>query len=215
MLELRNLCKSYEIHGKPRPVLRNVNANFWKGDAVGILGRNGAGKSTLIRVMAGIEPPTSGEIIRGMSISWPLGFGGAVHGSITGADNARFIARIYGKHTGWVESFVEEFAELGEYYRMPVKTYSSGMASRLAFGLSMAIDFDCYLVDEVVAVGDARFTERCRIALEERRKRSTLLMVSHQASLLRAFCTTAAILHEGRLTFHEDLDQALATYEAL
>jgi len=215
MLELRNLCKSYETHGKPRPVLRNVNANFWKGDAVGILGRNGAGKSTLIRVMAGIEPPTSGEIIRGMSISWPLGFGGAVHGSITGADNARFIARIYGKHTGWVESFVEEFAELGEYYRMPVKTYSSGMASRLAFGLSMAIDFDCYLVDEVVAVGDARFTERCRIALEERRKRSTLLMVSHQASLLRAFCTTAAILHEGRLTFHEDLDQALATYEAL
>jgi capsular polysaccharide transport system ATP-binding protein len=215
MLELRNLCKSYEIHGKPRPVLRDVNATFWKGDAVGILGRNGAGKSTLIRVLAGLEPPTSGEIIRGMSISWPLGFGGAVHSSITGADNARFIARIYGKPTGWVESFVEEFAELGEYYRMPVKTYSAGMSSRLAFGLSMAIDFDCYLVDEVVAVGDARFTERCRIALEERRKRSTLLMVSHQPSLMRAFCTTAAILHEGRLTFHEDLDQALATYEAL
>ncbi len=215
MLELRNLCKSYETHGKPRPVLRNVNATFWKGDAVGILGRNGAGKSTLIRVLAGIEPPTSGEIIRGMSMSWPLGFGGAVHGSITGADNARFIARIYGKPAGWVESFVEEFAELGEYFRMPVKTYSSGMHSRLAFGLSMAIDFDCYLVDEIVAVGDARFTERCRVALEERRKRSTLLMVSHQPSLMRAFCTTAAILNEGRLTFHEDLDQALAIYEAL
>ena len=215
MLELRNLCKSYETHGQSKHVLRNVNATFWRGDAVGILGRNGAGKSTLIRMLAGIEPASSGEIVRGMSVSWPLGFGGAIHGSITGADNARFIARIYGKPQGWVESFVEEFAELGEYFRMPVKTYSSGMQSRLAFGLSMAIDFDCYLVDEVIAVGDARFTERCRIMLEERRRRSALLMVSHQGELLRAFCTTAAILHEGRLTFHEDLDQAIATYHAL
>lgn len=215
MLELRNLCKTYDTQGNARTVLRDVNATFWKGDAVGILGRNGAGKSTLIRILAGMESPTSGQIIRGMSVSWPLGFGGAVHGSITGADNARFIARIYGKPTGWVESFVEEFAELGEYYRMPVKTYSSGMSSRLAFGLSMAIDFDCYLVDEVIAVGDARFTERCRIALEERRNRSTLLMVSHQAGILRSFCTTAAILDRGKLTFHEDMDEALATYEAL
>ncbi len=215
MLELRNIWKTYETHGKERAILRDVNATFWKGDAVGILGRNGAGKSTLIRILAGMEPPTRGQITRGMSVSWPLGFAGAVHPSITGADNARFIARIYGKPTGWVESFVEEFAELGEYYRMPVKTYSSGMNSRLAFGLSMAIDFDCYLVDEVIAVGDARFTERCRIALEERRSRSTLLMVSHQAGILRAFCTTAAILNQGTLTFHEDMDEALATYEAL
>lgn len=215
MLELRNLWKSYETHGRQKHVLRGLNATFMRGDAVGILGRNGAGKSTLIRMMAGIEPPSEGHIIRSMSVSWPLGFGGAVHGSITGADNCRFIARIYGKPAGWVESFVEEFAELGEYFRLPVKTYSSGMSSRLAFGLSMAIDFDCYLVDEVIAVGDARFTERCRIMLEERRKRSTLLMVSHQGDLLRAFCTTAAILHEGRLTFHEDLDQAIATYHGL
>jgi capsular polysaccharide transport system ATP-binding protein len=215
MLELRDVWKSYEANGRQRFVLRGVSARFEKGDAVGIIGRNGAGKSTLIRILGGVEPVTRGEVRRGMSVSWPLGFGGAVHPSITGADNCRFLARIYGKSPGWVESFVEEFAELGEYFRMPVQTYSSGMSSRLAFGLSMAIDFDCYLIDEVIAVGDARFTERCRAALEERRQRSALLMVSHGPGLLRSFCNSAAILHEGRLTFHEDLDQALIAYDAL
>lgn len=215
MLIVSDLWKSYPVTDRERWVLRGLNATFRKGDAVGILGRNGAGKSTLIRLLAGIELPTRGVVRREMSISWPLGFGGAVHPAITGADNCRFIARIYGKSPSWVESFVEEFAELGEYFRMPVETYSSGMQSRLAFGLSMAIDFDCYLIDEVIAVGDARFTERCRIALEERRKRSALLMVSHHSSILKAFCDTAAILHEGRLTFHEDLDEAIAIYNGL
>lgn len=215
MLELRDVWKAYETLGRERFVLRGISARFQTGDAIGILGRNGAGKSTLIRLVSGLESPTRGEIRRNMSVSWPLGFGGAVHGAITGADNCRFLARIYGKSPSWVESFVEEFAELGDHFRMPVHTYSTGMHGRLAFGLSMAIDFDCYLIDEAIAAGDARFTARCVAALEERRKRSTLLMVSHQDGLLRSFCNSAAILHEGKLTFHEDLDQAIAAYHAL
>ncbi len=215
MLELRDVWKAYDTNGRERFVLRGISARFQQGDAIGILGRNGAGKSTLIRLVSGLETPTRGEIRRDMSVSWPLGFGGAVHPSITGADNCRFLARLYGKSPGMVESFVEEFAELGEHFRMPVYTYSTGMQGRLAFGLSMAIDFDFYLIDEAIAAGDARFTARCVAALEERRKRSALLLVSHSDQLLRAFCNSAAILHEGKLTFHEDLDQAIAAYHAL
>ncbi len=215
MIELRNVWKSYEHEKREHHVLRGLDFTILRGDAVGILGRNGAGKSTLIRVLAGVDPPTRGEVRRRMSVSFPLGFGSAVHGSLTGADNARFLARLYGRPPGWVESFVEEFSELGEYYRIPVETYSSGMAARLSFALSMAIDFDCYLIDEVIAVGDQRFATRCLAALEERRKRSALLLVSHQGETLRAFCNTAAILHKGKLTFHEDMDEALAIYAGL
>jgi capsular polysaccharide transport system ATP-binding protein len=215
MLELRDVHKVYDTRRGRRHVLRGVDCAFRKGDAVGILGRNGAGKSTLIRIMSGAEHPTRGEVRRGMSVSWPLGFGGAVHHALTGADNIRFIARIYGRPFGWTLGFVEEFAELGDYLHMPVRTYSAGMETRLAFALSLAVEFDCYLVDEVVAAGDARFADRCRQALLERRGQSALLMVSHSPDILRAFCDTGATLHEGRLTFHEDLDQAIAAYRAL
>jgi capsular polysaccharide transport system ATP-binding protein len=137
-----------------------------------------------------------------------------MHYSITGADNARFIARIYDKPIEETMEFVERFAELGEYYRLPVRTYSSGMIMRLGFALSLAVDFECYLVDEVIAVGDARFGERCRKALEERQERSALLLVSHQPETVRAFCTSAAVLNDGRLTRYDDLDEAIAVYQA-
>ncbi len=214
MIALRGVRKSYHTRLGHREVLCGVDCEFRPGEQVGILGRNGAGKSTLLRVVSGVERPTSGRVERGMSVSWPLGFAGAMHYSISGADNARFIARIYGKPIGPTLEFVEDFAELGEYFGMPVRTYSSGMMMRLGFALSLAVDFDCYLVDEVVAVGDTRFGERCRRALAERRERSALLLVSHQAETVRAFCTSAAILHGGRLTRYDDLDQAIAAYEA-
>jgi capsular polysaccharide transport system ATP-binding protein len=214
VIALRGVRKTYHTRHGHREVLSGVDCDFRPGEQVGILGRNGAGKSTLLRVVAGVERPTSGRVERGMSVSWPLGFAGAMHYSISGADNARFIARIYGKPIGPTLEFVEDFAELGEYFGMPVRTYSSGMMMRLGFALSLAVDFDCYLVDEVVAVGDTRFGERCRQALAERRERSALLLVSHQAETVRAFCTSAAILHHGRLTRYDDLDQAIAAYEA-
>ena len=213
MIRLHALGKAYRVHGRMRAVLSGIEATFRPGEAVGILGRNGAGKTTLLRLIAGVEHPTSGWVERGMTVSWPLGFAGAMHYSITGADNARFIARIYGKPVAETVEFVDAFAELGEYYRMPARTYSHGMLTRLGFALSMAVDFDCYLVDEAVAAGDSRFAARCRDALEERRGRSAILFVSHVPDLLRQFCTSGAVLQDGRLTRYDDLDQAIAAYQ--
>ena len=215
MIRLENVHKSYKLHGgSSKVVLRGVSAVFGRGEAVGILGRNGAGKSTLLRLISGVEYPEAGHIQRDMSISWPLGHAAAMHYAISGADNARFIARIYEKPIAETVEFVEDFAELGQYYRQPVRTYSSGMMTRLGLALSLAVDFDCYLLDEVVAAGDSRFAERCRAALLDRRARSTMLMVSHQAETVRAFCTSGAVLKDGRLTRYEDLDQAIAAYHA-
>ncbi|MBX9594686.1 MAG: ATP-binding cassette domain-containing protein, partial [Roseomonas sp.] len=157
MLQLEGVCKSFTKNGITREVLSGIDATFLPGDAVGILGRNGAGKSTLMRILAGVEQPTSGKVRRKMSISWPMGYDAAVHGALTGADNTRFIARLYDRPVGWMEGFVQEFSEIGEEFRKPVKTYSDGMKARLIFALSMAVDFDCYLIDEVIAAGDARF----------------------------------------------------------
>jgi capsular polysaccharide transport system ATP-binding protein len=213
VIRLHALRKAYRVHGRMRDVLRGVDASFSRGEAVGILGRNGAGKTTLLRLIAGVEHPTEGWVERRMSVSWPLGFGGAMHYGITGADNARFIARIYGKPVAETVEFVDSFAELGEYYRMPARTYSAGMVMRLGFALSMAVDFECYLVDEIVAAGDARFAARCREALDARRNRSTILFVSHVPELLRQYCTSGAVLEDGRLTRYDDLDQAIAAYQ--
>lgn len=216
MLRLEGVRKSYKLpKGGEREVLRGVDALVRKGDAIGILGRNGAGKSTLMRVISGVDHPTGGRIERGMSISWPLGYGGALHGSLSGADNARFVARIYDRPIDWTIGFCEEFAELGRDMHMPVRTYSSGMQSRLALALSLAVDFDCYLVDEIVAAGDSRFASRGREELMARRGRAALIFVSHSEELIRSYCTSAAVLTQGRLFFHEDLDQAFAAYRAL
>lgn len=215
MLELLGIRKSFRVQGHEREVLRGVDATFLRGDSVGILGRNGAGKTTLMRIIAGAEHPTAGEVRRGMSVSWPLGYGGALHGMLSGADNARFVARIYGKPADWIIGYCEDFAELGPYMRLPVRTYSAGMQARLALALSLAVDFDCYLVDEMVGAGDERFVSRGREELLARRGRAAILMISHSEELVRAFCTSAAVLHEGKLVFHEDLDSAFAAYRAL
>ncbi|WP_380066633.1 ABC transporter ATP-binding protein [Dankookia sp. GCM10030260] len=211
---MQDVHKSYKTHFGAKEVLRGVNITFAPGEKVGILGRNGAGKTTLLRLIAGVEYPNSGRIERRMSVSWPLGFAGAMHYSISGADNARFIARIYDKPIQEVVDFVEDFADLGNYFRMPVRTYSSGMIMRLGFSLSLAVHFDCYLVDEAIAVGDSKFGERARAALADLNARSALLLVSHQAETVRAFCKTAAILQDGRLTRYDDLDEAIAVYKA-
>jgi len=215
VLRLTAIRKTFVEKGRVREVLRGVDATFHIGDTVGILGRNGAGKSTLMRIMAGVEKPSSGMVERAMSVSWPLGYSGGVHPALTGADNARFIARIYGRPTDWTVDFVRDFAELAEEIHAPVRTYSSGMRSRLSFALSLAVDFDCYLLDEITSAGDARFNAKCQQALLSRRRRSALILVSHNAQTVRAFCRYAAVLNEGRLCFHEDLDEAFAAYEQL
>ena len=216
MILLDGVSKFYHLRGQGRRwILRDTTAVIRPGDRLGILGRNGAGKSTLMRLLGGVEFPSIGKIERRMSVSWPLAHGIGVHSSLTGADNARFIARIYDLDPEDLVDAVNDFAELGSYMDMPVSTYSAGMMSRLLLGLSLAMEFDCYLIDEATSVGDQRFIERTQTIMETRLKSRALVMVTHSTSHIRTFCRSAAILHDGHLTFFEDLDEAIATYEAL
>jgi len=215
MIELRDVTKAYRTRHGVNVVLYEINAFIGPGECVGILGRNGAGKSTLLRIIGGAEMPDSGEVIRSGRVSWPIGFSGGFNSSLSGEENCRFVARIYSQDVDAVVDDTREFAELGEYFYEPVRTYSSGMRARLAFGLSMAVDFDVYLVDEITAVGDTRFKEKCKQAFHERRERSGLIMVSHQFKTLREFCHRGAIVRNGHLRMHDDIESAIREYKQL
>jgi capsular polysaccharide transport system ATP-binding protein len=199
MIELRDVSKVYQTRSGPRTVLDKINLTIHPGQKLGILGCNGAGKSTLIRLISGAEQPTSGKIIRKMSVSWPLAFAGGFQGSLTGADNLRFICRVYGANYQAALPFVESFAELGKYFREPYKTYSSGMRSRLAFAVSMAIEFDCFLIDEIIAVGDDRFKEKCHKELFLKRADRATVIVSHQPSTIKETCEKVLHLSDCKL----------------
>lgn len=215
MIHCRDLHKHYRSGAMTKTVLRGVDFTINPRDRIGLLGRNGAGKSTLIRLIGGVEMPTSGKIVHKMSCSWPLGFNGGFQGSLTGFDNARFIARIYDKPYREMREFIEEFTELGMQLRMPVKTYSSGMRARLAFALSLAIEFECYLIDEVIMVGDRAFQKKCEEEFFEQRQDRALLLASHSTTMVKKYCNRAIVLHQGVATMYEDVGEALAIYEAL
>lgn len=215
MIEVIDLVKQYPSNAGLRTILDGINMVVHPGDRVGILGRNGAGKSTLIRMIAGAEPVTSGTIRRSMSVSWPLAFTGGFHGRLTGLDNLRFICRIYNADFDAHLPFVEEFTDLGSYLNEPVMTYSSGMRARLAFAVSMTINFDCYLVDEVMAVGDERFRERCQYELFEKRKDKTMIMVSHSRGYLQANCNRFLLLREGKIVEYADPVEAYWDYKRM
>src|SRR5579859_298596 len=213
MLAIEHVSKVYATRHGSREVLSDVNFQLRRGENIGILGRNGAGKSTLIRLIAGAERPTYGRIRRGMRISWPLAFGGAFQIHLTGLDNLKFVCRIYGVDYRPLIPFVEEFTELGEYFREPVMHYSHGMLTRLAFALSMAIEFDCFLIDEAMVVGDVRFHERCHVELFHRRKDRAFILVTHEASVIKLYCTRASVLHEGKLLPFASVDEAYDFYQ--
>lgn len=215
MIYCRNIHKEYRTGHVINTVLKGVEFTMKPRDRVGLLGRNGAGKSTLIRLIGGVEMPTSGKVVRRMTCSWPLGFTGGFQGSLTGYDNARFISRIYDKPYSEMRDFLEEFTELGSQLRMPVKLYSSGMRARLAFALSLAIEFECYLIDEVIMVGDKNFRDKCKAEFFEKRRDRALLLASHSLSTVKQYCNRAVVLHEGVATMYEDVDEAIAVYEAL
>jgi capsular polysaccharide transport system ATP-binding protein len=214
MIELQDVGKRYRVRSGWHTVFEHVNLQVHRGEKVGILGQNGAGKSTLIRLISGSELPTRGTISRTMSVSWPLALSSAFQGSLTGIDNAHFISRVYGIDAAAIIPYVADFSELGEYLLEPVKTYSSGMRARLAFALSMAIEFDCFLIDEVIAVGDARFHERCARELFDKRSDRAMVIVSHEAHYITEHCDRACVLHEGRLLPFERVAEALDAYRA-
>lgn len=215
MIRLDRVFKFYSASGHTKIVLDHVSTAFQTGRSYGLMGVNGAGKSTLLRLISGAELPNSGRIVRSVRVSWPLGFAGGFHPQMTGRENVKFVARAYGERITKVLDFVEDFAELGDYIDAPYKTYSSGMMARLAFGLSMAIEFDCYLIDEITAVGDARFQARCKLAFDERRKHSDLIIVTHSMQTVKDYCDHGAVLVDGQLIMFESVDRAIETYNRL
>lgn len=215
MIVCQNIFKSYKHGGGTKRVLNDVNFTVQQGDRIAFLGRNGAGKTTLIKLIGGVEMPTSGKVVRKMSVSWPLGFAGGFQGSLTGYDNARFIARIYGCDYDGLRAYVEDFTELGRQLKAPVKTYSSGMRARLAFALSLAIEFDCYLIDEIILVGDQNFQRKCHYELFEKRGDRSLIVASHSNEFVKAYCNRALVIHGGRATPYDDVNEAVEIYDKL
>lgn len=213
MIEFRSLNKRFSVNGSVKVVARDISFVMPSGEAVGLLGRNGAGKSTLLSMIAGTTAPDSGEILSSGTISWPVGFAGSFHPDMTGAQNAKFVARIYGADTDEMLDFVRDFAGLGQHFHLPTRTYSSGMKSRLAFGISMAIPFDTYLIDEVTAVGDAAFAAKSNAILKDRLRSSGAVIVSHSMPLMRELCTSGMVLENGRLFYYARIERAIEHHE--
>ncbi len=215
MIVLENVNKIYNTGGHRKVVAHNMNAVFPTGAAVALIGRNGAGKSSLLRMIAGNMDPTSGRIYSDGTISWPVGFAGSFHPDLTGLQNTRFVARVYGVDTDALVDFVADFAELGGHFNLPCRTYSSGMKSRLAFGLSMGIRFDTYLVDEVTSVGDAGFRRKSEAVFQRRLAQSGAILVSHSMPMLLRNCQSGAVIEDGQLHFFADIRDAVSFHEDL
>jgi capsular polysaccharide transport system ATP-binding protein len=213
MIVLENLTKVFWLGGQRKVVLREASAVFPSRVSVGLLGRNGAGKSTLLDLIGGSILPTSGQILSDGRISFPVGFAGSFHPDMTGAQNVRFVARIYGVDTDELIAYVEDFAELGKHFHLPFHSYSSGMRSRLAFGLSMGLKFDTYLIDEVTAVGDAAFKRKSEAVFADRLRNAGAIFVSHSMTSIRRMCNAGAVLEKGKLTYYPDLEEAIEVHE--
>ena len=215
MIVFDNVSKTYHIRKFEKHVFGNLSFTIERGESIGICGANGAGKSTLMRLIAGVESPSTGSITRTMTTSWPIGYGSCFQSSLTGADNVRFISRIYDQPEQEVLDYVEDFAQLGPYLHQPTHTYSAGMSARLAFGVSLAINFDCYLVDEVTGAGDERFRARSEEELLTRRDHATLVMISHDPGTLRQYCRRGAVVYGGSLVFFDTVDEAAEVHHRL
>jgi capsular polysaccharide transport system ATP-binding protein len=215
MIEFQDISKGFWVRGEYQPVIRNLNLTLPSGRSLALLGRNGAGKSTLLSIVAGTMRPDTGQVVSDGSISFTIGYAGSFHGDMTGAQNTRFVARLYGVDSDELTDFVEDFAEIGEHFQMPVRTYSSGMKSRLAFGISMGIKFDTYLIDEATATGDARFKRKSKQVFRARMAESSAVMVSHSMSEIRNFCDAGLILHDGEIEVYDNVEDAIKRHQEL
>jgi len=215
MIELHNLTKSYRTRAGRHFVFKDLNVTIPTQANVALLGRNGAGKSTLMRILGGIDYPDSGKVISDVSISWPLALSGGFQGSLSGRENAKFVCRIYGKEVE-LESkleFIKAFSGIEEFFEEPVKSYSSGMKARVAFALSMAFEFDVYLVDEITAVGDQDFKKKSQKAFDSMRERAGVVMVSHNMATLKQQCDMAILLENSTAKVFEDIEEGVAYYQ--
>jgi capsular polysaccharide transport system ATP-binding protein len=215
-ITLLNVVKYYVVQGQKKMVLDNISLTFPKKGNFALIGANGAGKSTFLRILTGTELPNSGTIQRNQSMSWPLGITGNFQNYLTGKENVQFVCRLYSASDKEIKDkidFVKDFSELGHYFEMPIQTYSSGMISRLAFGLSMAFNFDYYVVDETLSAGDARFKKKCKEIFKEKMRNSGVFMVSHEMNTLKEFCDTAVYLYKGKATIYKDLNEAIDLYK--
>ncbi len=213
MIRLDQATKFARTKGIKKPIINDASLTLARGKSIGLLGRNGAGKSTLLRLIAGTIRLDSGRIIREGKVSWPLGFQGSFQGSMTGEQNVRFVARIYGVDTSTLVDYVADFAELGAFFKAPVNTYSSGMKARLAFGLSMGVNFDYYLVDEITAVGDTNFKRKCQAVFNTRLQESDVIMVSHSTDTIREYCDCGIVLESGKLIYYDDVEEAIKAHD--
>lgn len=215
MIDLRNVSKTYHLNGRSTTVADRISVTFPAGKAVGILGRNGAGKSSLLKMISGAMEPDEGEIVIDGTVSWPVGFAGSFHPELTGLQNTRFVGRVYGVDTDELVAFVEDFAGIGQHFRQPVRSYSSGMRSRVAFGLSMGIQFDTYLIDEVTAVGDVDFRRKSEALIAARLEHAGAVFVSHSLGQIKRICDHAAVLDNGDMYYYTDVDQAVRHHQEL
>lgn len=216
MIILEHVTKFYRVKNFRHYVLRDVSYQFNSGISIGILGKNGAGKSTLLRMLGGIEYPNFGKITLIGSVSWPVALTAGFLTTLSAQDNIKFVCRIYGKsakETKIIIDFVREFAEIGEHFYLPVSSYSSGMKGRVNFGLSMAFDFDYYLVDEVTGVGDPSFKQKAKNEFNKKRQKSAMIMASHDLNTLRDTCDIGIYLHDGKIDVYEDLEDAIKLYQ--
>lgn len=214
MIAFDTVSKSYHLQGQHKTILNPTSLTLPKRN-IAIMGRNGAGKSTLMRLIAGTEAPTQGRVIRTTPVSWPLGFSSGFNGSMTGLENIMFVARLYGIDPKATIEYVTWFSELGDNLKLPIKTYSTGMKARLAFGLSMAISFDTYLIDETTAVGDEAFKKKCKAVFDTKLDISSIIMISHSAKTIRQYCDCGYLLENGTLTYHDTIDSLIESYRAL
>lgn len=217
MFELRNVTKSYLTPKGRRYVFRDLCVSIPAGKNIGLIGRNGAGKSTLMNLLGGADIPDSGAVVTDQSISWPVGLAGGFQGSMTGRENIKFVSRVYGAVGDVMREkidYVQSFAEIGDWIDEPIKTYSSGMRSRLAFGLSMAFDFDYYLIDEVMSVGDAQFKKKCADIFEQKLKRSKVVLVSHSMGDIEKLCDVVLLVRNGGIHIYEDVAEGIKAYSA-
>lgn len=215
MIELQDLSKRFYTGQGEHIVFSNLSLRLPPGRSLGLLGRNGAGKSTLLQIIAGNMQPTTGRVIRTGITSWPIGGASSLHPEMTGLQNTRFLARVYGVDTDSLAEYVEEFADIGQHFHMPLRTYSSGMKSRLSFGIAMGIPFDTYLIDEVTGAGDKSFKARSKAIFKARMATADAIMISHSMAEMRSFCNSGIVLHNGRIEYYDDIEAAIARHESL